>query len=384
MRFSTLPAALVAATFTVGALFTALTLADEPFFTGVGFLPGGHSFSRASAVSGDGSVVVGKAGSWGWQGFEAFRWTRDDGMVGLGVLPDRRSSGAYGASADGAVIVGDSYPPTEAFRWTAQDGMIGLGDLPGGEFLSAAVGVSADGSVVAGSSSSEHSQNSEAFRWTAEDGMVGLGDLPGGNFYSVGYGVSGDGRVIVGVSQGYHPGNEAFRWTVEEGMVSLGDLPGGIVSSVAHDVSADGSVIVGQGRTDEGWEAFRWTADDGMVGLGYLPDALYLYSEAFAASADGSVVAGQAYGEQHRTAFIWDAEHGMRELKEVLTGEFGLDLEGWWLENALGLSADGLTIVGRGYNPDGYTEGWVAHIPEPATGCLVVCALLAMHPRRRR
>jgi hypothetical protein len=38
----------------------------------------------------------------------------------------------------------------EAFRWTAESGMVGLGDLPDGQVLSNALGVSADGSVVVG------------------------------------------------------------------------------------------------------------------------------------------------------------------------------------------------------------------------------------------
>ncbi|MCH7603269.1 MAG: hypothetical protein IIB54_10920, partial [Planctomycetes bacterium] len=55
----------------------------------------------------------------------------------------------------------------------------GLGDLPGGSISSGAWGVSADGSVVVGVSSSTSGQ--EAFRWTSGGGMVGLGDLAGGN-----------------------------------------------------------------------------------------------------------------------------------------------------------------------------------------------------------
>ena len=58
--------------------------------------------------------------------------------------------------------------------------------------------------------------------------------------------------------------------------------------------------------------------------------------------------------------------------------DFGLDLTGWSLEVGHGVSDDGMTIVGWGNNPDGNTEAWVAHIPEPATlwlftfGCVVL------------
>jgi hypothetical protein len=42
-----------------------------------------------------------------------------------------------------------SYSPigNEAFRWTEDSGMIGLGDLDGGSYFSRAYGVSADGPV---------------------------------------------------------------------------------------------------------------------------------------------------------------------------------------------------------------------------------------------
>lgn len=53
----------------------------EPFFIGLGELPGGGLSSSANDVSGDGSVVVGDSVARGIFGFEAFRWTKQDGMV---------------------------------------------------------------------------------------------------------------------------------------------------------------------------------------------------------------------------------------------------------------------------------------------------------------
>ena len=63
-----------------------LARAQEPSFSGLGDLSGGSSFtSFARGVSADGTVVVGRSIS--VNGFEAFRWTQTDGMVGLGDLP---------------------------------------------------------------------------------------------------------------------------------------------------------------------------------------------------------------------------------------------------------------------------------------------------------
>ena len=335
-------------------------------FRGLGVLSGGI-YSRANGVSADGSVVVGQGDSAAALD-EAFRWTAGGGMVPLGCLPGGTYSYGFGVSADGSVVVGqgNSALGYQAFRWTAAGGMVGLGWLPGGSY-SYGQGVSADGSVVVGYGTS--ASGDQAFRWTAAGGMVGLGYLPGAESYSYGYGVSADGSVVVGYGNSAS-GVEAFRWTAGGGMVGLGDLTGGNVNSRALAASRDGSVVVGVGVSASGYEAFRWTATTGMVGLGDLPGGSF---ESFATGvcADGSVVVGYSKdGTLWYSAFVWDQIRGMQSLKDLLVTEFGLtNLEGWTLERAQGISADGLTIVGFGVNSghmeafrvnlDGVTRSWV-------------------------
>ncbi|CAK9078657.1 PEP-CTERM sorting domain-containing protein [Durusdinium trenchii] len=344
-------------------LLSNITDAAPVSFTGLGDLPGQFFFSSAYGVSADGTVVVGA--SYSGSGREAFRWTSGSGIVGLGDLPGGGfSSIGYGVSADGSVVVGDGLSTSgqEAYRWTAGSGLVGLGDLPGGNFESQARGVSADGSVVVGKGSS--ASGYEAFRWTSSGGMVGLGDLPGGSFSSSAHSVSGDGSVIVGEGNSAS-GFEAFRWTSSGGMVGLGDLPGGGFSSSAQSVSADGAVVVGWGDSASGQEAFRWTSGSGMVGLGYLPGGFS--SQAYGVSGDGSIVVGRSFTSQGREAFLWDDDNGMRNLKDILTLDYGLDLTGWTLDEARGITADGRAIVGTGTNPNGRSEAWVAVVPEPSS-----------------
>jgi len=323
--------------------------AAGPSFEGLGDLPGGFFGSVAYGVSADGSVVVGASvidSPWPSPDlWEAFRW-ENGVMSGLGALPGGIfDSVALDVSADGSVVVGQSNE-NSAFRW--ENGVMSA--------LAAfiAYDVSADGSVVVGT---------PAFRW--ENGvMTMLGYLPGGALSGC-YGVSADGSVAVGIS-GSINGDEAFRW--QNGvMTALGFLPGASVpgESWAAGVSADGSVIVGASRSEASpgmYEAFRWE-NGAMTPLGGLPRECFIVSTAYDVSADGSVVVGESRtGEDDRdTAFIWTEPTGMLDLRQVLTA-LGLDLSGWELRDAGGISDDGLTVVGAGYSPYG-TEGWIATLP---------------------
>jgi probable HAF family extracellular repeat protein len=334
--------------------------ARAALFTGLGDLPGGDFQSVPSTVSSEGTVV---GRSYSGLGIEAFRWTSGGGMVGLGDFDDGSfDSQAMGVSANGSVVVGygSTASGLEAFRWTSGGGMVSLGDLSGGGFYSEGFGVSADGSVVIGRSSS--GGGFEAFRWTAGSGMVGLGDLAGGWFYSDATGVSADGSVVVGWSES-GSGFEAFRWTSGGGMVGLGDLAGGSFQSRPFGASADGSVVVGYGMGASGLEAFRWTSGGGMVSLG----AGY----ATGVSSDGLLVVGNgSFGP-----FIWDSVNGMRNLHDLLTIDYGLNLTGWTLSEATGISGNGRYVTGYGEH-NGNFEAWMVDlqaasaVPEPTTAVL--------------
>jgi probable HAF family extracellular repeat protein len=209
--------------------------------------------------------------------------------------------------------------------------------------------------------------------------MVGLGDLAGGGFLSKAAAVSADGSVVVGHGTSAS-GQEAFRWTSSGGMVNLGDLAGGLLQGWATGVSADGSAVVGQGSSASGSEAFLWTLSGGMIGLGDLPGGSFS-SWANSASANGSVVVGQGNSASGNEAFYWTATGGMQSLKNVLTNS-GLNLTGWTLGNATGISADGLTIVGNGINPFNSPEAWIATIPEPCTLLLLGLGGLVLQRKR--
>lgn len=350
-----------------------------PSFLGLGDLDGGAFNSAATGVSANGQFVVGQSSS--SFGTEAFSWSSSGGLIALGDLPGGSfGSVAHAVSADGSVITGWGHSGSgqEAVRWVGNAAPMGLGDLSGGSFGSRALAVSADGSVIVGDGHS--SLGREAFRW--ESTLVGLGVLQPGD-QSVARGVSADGAVVVGDSGPSDSSHiEAFRWTSANGLIGLGDLEGGGFRSSAIAISADANVIVGFGESWLGIEAVRWNHDGTIAALGDLDGGDY-YSYATAASADGSVIVGVGTVHSGPAAFIWSAATGIRDLRSVLMSDLGLDMTGWLLTAATGVSADGVTIAGNGVNPDGFPVAWVAHIPEPASLCFII-ALLPIRRCRSR
>lgn len=364
----------------------------------IGRLPGATTGgSTGRGVSGNGNVVVGDSDR--DFGPEAFRWTLGGGMEGLGGLIEPSHSTAAAASHDGTIVVGGSefFPPShkdppvpavirEAFRWTPDRGMLGLGQVHVGG-TSWATDVSARGRVVVGNATLDplieiaYPDISEPFRWTHEEGMVGLGQFPHPILPLVDFGfpvqlettaeaVSAEGDHIVGTGRVVHGitgevvWGRAYRWTSEEGFVDLGEpptcvlcssldagalgapdgntpsdslLPAGEFDLKAVDVSADGSTIVGVGKFVE-TDTFPTDDPDGARPRGFIP----------------------GFGEEF--SFLWQENRGMRLLEDVLLTDYGFDvtgqLDGWELGTVSAISDDGTTIVGTGINPQGQQEAW--------------------------
>lgn len=223
----------------------------------------GDSTSQAYGVSADGAVVVGTSGAFpdprnpsGNLYGHAFRCTESGGMIDLGAAGGLGSS-ATAVSGDGAVVVGitNNITGSQAFRWTDIGGMVNLGTL-GGPY-SAAFGVSGDGSVVVGEADVADG-TSHAFRWTASDGMVDLGTFSDPAWVdfkiATASGVSSDGRVVVGTARTVAGQIQAFRWTQATGMQPIRDwlrdygvtVPDDVTFLDASATNQDGSIVVGQ------------------------------------------------------------------------------------------------------------------------------------------
>jgi probable HAF family extracellular repeat protein len=182
-------------------------------------LPNGVRRCDARAVSADGAVMVGA--TWHDSGHaEAFSLRDGGGMVRLGVLPGDSDSIANSVSADGSVIVGNSHSEVakQAFRWTQESRMVGLGTLPDGSSNSKASGVSADGSVIVGQCYGQ--AGFEAFVWDAAHGMRGVREVLVSQFglgaslrgwkLRAATAISADGSVVVGY--GINPNGKREAW----------------------------------------------------------------------------------------------------------------------------------------------------------------------------
>lgn len=334
------------------------THAQGASFQGLGALPG-HDASIAMGVSYDGTVVIGTSVDPFWSS-EGFQWTLRDGMVGLGNGHFCSSSGAIGLSGDGRVAVGSGQAGarSKAVRWTNSEGIEVLGSLAGEiSFFGSANGANFDGSVLVGGDDFVPDIFQHAFRWESDEGMTDLGTI-GDDTDSCAYSVSAEGKIVVGVSwDGAHM--EAFRWTEHEGMQGLGFLAGHDASE-ARDISMSSMVVVGTSMSDGEEEAFMWTEGGGMVGLGDLRGGAF-QSRAYGVNDSGAVVVGVGNVQRGDRAVIW-LDGRIHDLKTYLFRTFGLRLDGWTLTAAYDVSADGITIVGAGINPDGDAEAWVANI----------------------
>ncbi|CAN5555535.1 hypothetical protein BH20VER3_BH20VER3_04670 [soil metagenome] len=177
-------------------------------------LPNGEKLQSALQISDDGLTVFGYsvdnqavvAGAY---------WTAAGGIQAL--LPPAGFNTVFPArteiSSDGRVSVGDIYnydPNTyaytdfQAYRWTPELGVLGLGFLPGGT-TSRATALSANGEVILGTSDTTinpagYGYSTHLFRWTVTGGMEDLG-LPQHDARSVlgpaAAGLSGDGVLAV-------------------------------------------------------------------------------------------------------------------------------------------------------------------------------------------
>ena len=165
--------------------------------------------------------------------------------------------------------------------------------------------------------------------------------------------VNADGSVIVGWQDQPTGERTAAKWV--NGVEELILTPSGGFNGEAMAVSADGNTIVGGGYNFERDGAWIWRPATGVERIWDRGKSLTLLD----VSDDGKTAVGftreGAHGG-HQRAFIWRDGKGVILLTKYLADHGVVVPEGWDLNVASLISADGTTVYGWGFNPDNLVE----------------------------
>ena len=339
------------------------------------FPPTGSAFDQTygTAISADGSVVVGYARNSSSGITQAFRWTATGGLMLLGTTSADgtafSSTSACCVSADGSIVAGsgttvatgsDAIP----LQWSVS--------TPGSNSLRAVAStfsnnqvraLSPDGTVMGGTGNGSAASgfcvasSSQPALWPSPGPSWDTAGLPVGTNAGDVHSISSLGTVVVGdvydICAGLGAAPQAFAWTATAGYALLGVLPNGTFS-VASAISPDGTVITGYSGNSASSQAFTWTRAAGMIGLGASSPAtgqeIGLIPTGI--SADGTIVVGNNPTSSNPTApssppELWTPTTGALSLHELLL-QNGLFVPPEYLElnNLAGISADGNWVVG--------------------------------------
>ncbi len=220
------------------------------------------------------------------------------------LLPEGFTASAL--SADGSVVVGkDAYG--RAVKYV--DGEVRLLGSYVGDLGSVAHAVSSDGRVVFGESSLN--DTSRAVRWSGTG--ITLMEMPEGYKACAATSVTPDGRFVAGTCDG-----NVVRW-VDGELEELG-VADGVMACSASTISADGRTIGGACFQSSYVRAFVWNEDTGFVILIPLSQATQCRVEAL--SFDGSLAIGSCSTTTEGLAVYWGDSEGARTLHNTETGVY--------------------------------------------------------------
>ncbi|WP_430443804.1 autotransporter domain-containing protein [Sphingorhabdus contaminans] len=289
-------------------------------------------------------------------------------------------------SGDGSTLVGYSLSPNNAVYqanyWTAATGYQYVPLPPNyvqGGYSSEARAVNADGSLILVNGGGSGAGGGSVYTWSPMSGfrlIASPGAVPGTSFtadFYLGSAMSSDGTVIAGRFSDCPSGcsnpigstQGAFVWTQSSGITALPFLSNSSYASglytrfsEVNGISNDGLTIVGTSVAANGiLQAVYWR--DGLInGLGYIPgtNPLEFQTIAMDASANGTVIVGGTSDSggsfpdsQNGLAWRWTAATGMQNLNSLATS-LGLSLNGWTMTESIDVSANGNVILGSAYN----------------------------------
>lgn len=296
-----------------------------------------------------------------------WRWAKDVGVTRVDDFAEATGLNSWGQALAGGTLDGDGNQVAALANSNSNlaGGPIVIGPWSGGiavdGFLSKTYGVS-DNGVAVGLAEGETGRGF-AFRWTESEGMTKL-PVNRPDSASRANAASADGGVIVGWNDQDNGFRSGVVWKDGEA-IDLADADGVPVGE-ALAVTRDGRIVVGERAFNlatfqfEGW---RWTEEGGIESLG-------CYQSAFgcdpfsprAVSDDGSVVVGDAVSGGGYVAVVWTQAGGVQKLADYLAANGTAAPDGWNLQSASGISADGRTIGGWGVSADSVFTSFVADL----------------------
>jgi probable HAF family extracellular repeat protein len=298
----------------------------------------------------------------------AFYWMPTSGTQDIG------GQSAVAVSRDGTTIIGDVLDANRrenAGIWTQNGGWRALGSFTPDaqtcdQLLSGAFGASDDGAVVVGLGW-DGCRYARAFRWEASTGMVDLGSSNARSTRA--NDVSGDGNVVVGWQESAVGFREGAKWVNRRQETIIG--PAGPVGE-ARAVNRDGSFIVGQVCDfSSPPSAWTWSARDGVrcfpiVRPSWVPPRPYITSM-MATSDDGRVIGGSFTFGLDAESLLWIDGTGYF-LRDYLRENGYPDAFRGWVNTGFitGVSPDGRTLVGYGAGTRAF-QGFLVILPERST-----------------
>jgi uncharacterized delta-60 repeat protein len=348
---------------------------------GIGDLPGGIFLSQVRDATKVGDVIyaVGTSTAKGesTNGDTAVLWQSDSGLFALPTAePASQGQGFVTASAitpDAAFVAARTRVglgnQRQAVRFNRGDFSQSLLSFPDGfSFLSAATAISDDGSILYGFGYNADF-DTRGIRFDTANMIAEEVPLPDGTYdtmFTAGErGVSNDGSVVVGsVTDNAGGGfDRAFRYDHGVGTVVLPQSPDGLWST-AVAVSGDGTLtlMTGDSFAAPYGELFLHDITTGdLTSLGS-PNTAWGPSNIMGMTSDATVVVG-TFGatEAGATDSYFRNANGWFPLRAAIHLA-GIDLNGWELTYALGISEDGTLVFGQGRN-HGDEEGFVVEFP---------------------
>jgi uncharacterized membrane protein len=328
-------------------------------FQGIG-LPNGATRSTADKLSRDGKYLIGSADD--ASGRHALRYDIEHAVSQFVEPDDGTNCHADAISGDGSVVIGRC---AETYAFSGGSAHYLQGDLAD----ALVTGVSSDASVLVGvwpASAQSSSQHALQYAFRATQQSLTLLRCADESLGSAALSVSADGNVVVVTCGAAVP---PHWWSPLNGMEPLPvdesiDAPDG-PSVSAMFVSSDGSTIFGRSDSvsDLSWTSsssvVRWRNGELLPERGWgSPAGTNFNGEIVATNVNQMFFKPGGIPHSLREAHVDDGS-GTDPFQAIRNSP---DAAGWDLTYITGMSDDGKVIIGNSVH-DGHQEGWVAHLP---------------------